>query len=68
MAEVVIHVPAQLKKEIKKFDQFTLSIAFQKALLEMLVSKSRLTKRDAGKIAKKMELGMADELKHHNLA
>jgi hypothetical protein len=68
MAEVVIHVPTELKKEIKKLDQNSLSLALQRALLELLISKSRLTKRDAGRIARRMELGMAQELKSHNLA
>ncbi len=68
MAEVVINVPAELKKEIKKFDKFALSKALQRAILEILISKSRLTKRNASKIARKMELGMAEELKSSNLA
>lgn len=68
MAEVVIQVPAELKREIKRLDQSKLSLALQRAVMEILVSKSKLTRAAARKIAKKMELGMAEELKSHNLA
>lgn len=68
MAEVVIQVPAELKREIKRLDQSKLSLALQRAVMEILVSKSKLTRAAARKIAKKMELGMADELKSHTLA
>lgn len=67
MAEVVIQVPAELKKEIKRLNQSKLSLALQKAIMEMLASKSKLTKAAARKIAKKMELGMAEELKSRGL-
>ncbi len=68
MAEVVIQVPAELKREIKRLDQSKLSLALQRAVMEILVSKSKLTRAAARKITKKMELGMAEELKSHNLA
>ena len=68
MAEVVIQVPVELEKEIKKLDQSTLSIALQRAVLEMLISKSKLTRAAARKIAKNMELGMEEELRSHGLA
>lgn len=68
MAEVVIQVPAELKREIKRLDQSKLSLALQRAVMEILVSKSKLTRAAARKIAKKMELSMAEELKSHNLA
>lgn len=68
MAEVVIQVPVELEKEIKKLDQVKLSLALQRAVMELLVSKSKLTKAAAHKIARKMELGMEKELKSHQLA
>ena len=68
MAEVVIQVPIELKREIKKLDQSKLSLALQRAVMEILVSKSKLTRATAQKIAKKLELGMEAELRSHNLA
>ena len=68
MAEVVIEIPIELEKEVKKLDQSKLSLVFQRVVMELLVSKSKLTKAAAHKIAKKMELGMEKELKSHQLA
>jgi hypothetical protein len=68
MAEVVIQVPAELKREIKRLDQSKLSLALQRAVMEILVSKSKLTRAAAGRMAKRMELSTAEELKSHNLA
>ena len=68
MAEVVIQVPIELKREIKKLDQSKLSLALQRAVMEILVSKSKLTRVAARRLAKRLELGMESELKLHNLA
>lgn len=67
MAEVTINVPLELKREIQKFDKFTLSLALQKAVDELeewtevrkLVSKSRLTEKQALAISRKINKGMA---------
>lgn len=49
-------------------DQSKLSLALQRAVMEILVSRSKLTGAAARRMAKRMELGMAEERKSRNLA
>ena len=47
--------------------EITESKDMQKGILELLASKSKLTKKDASRIARKIELSMAREVKSSGL-
>ncbi len=67
MAEVVIEVSKEFKEEIGKPDSFMLSLALQKAIADLsewaevkrIVPKSKLTEKDALKLGRKVNKGMA---------
>ena len=71
MENITLTIPEELKKELRKHEEVNWSAVIRKALqehlrrvriAEVIASKSKLTKRDADEIAKKIDASMAKEL------
>jgi hypothetical protein len=68
MAEVVVTIPKELEEEFKRLDPLLLQLALQKLVKERLeefikaekiVSKSKLTEKEALKLGKKVNKSLA---------
>ena len=68
MVEIIVSVPKELEKEFKKLDPFLLQLAMQKLVkekleefvkVEKILSKSKLTEREALKLGRKVNKSLA---------
>ena len=71
MVNVTVTIPEELRNKLKKHDEVNWSAVIRKALQEYLrnieiaeaiAQKSKLTKKDAEEISKKINSGVAKEL------
>ncbi len=68
VVEIIVSVPKELEKEFKKLDPFLLQLAMQKLVkekleefvkVEKILSKSKLTEREALKLGRKVNKSLA---------